>query len=120
MKKLLLLLSILLLFGCAASLQTVKFSTPAFGDIEIMLPVEVPNFTKDQYYALRITDKYCVLVFPQKNGFYKLIINYGKPKIYALIEIQADKTKGWVYIQGYPIPVSLKKIEDMLRGVEAS
>ena len=122
MKKLLLLLSVLLLFGCAATdYYTVKFSSRTSGDINLILPSEVPDFTKGQQIAaVHITGKYCGLVFPKEEAVYKLVVGCKKPKVYALIVTTLDKVECWIYLKGFPVAASLGQIQTLLKGLETS
>lgn len=122
MKKLLLLLSVLLLFGCATTgYHTVKFSSLTLGDINLVLPSEVPDFTKGrQLAAVHITKKYCALVFPEEVTVYKLVVNCEKPKVYALIVTTLDKVECWIYLKGFPVAASLGQIQTLLKGLETS
>lgn len=120
MKRVIAIIGLILLLGltgCALTeFYTVKFTSRSLGEFEVNIPKEVPDFTKDKFFRGRITDKYCGLIFLQPDGFCKLVINCNKPKIYALIEEIDGKVRCWLYIEGFPVPVSENKIRELLLG----
>ncbi len=117
MKKLLLFVCILLLFGCATTgFYLSEIPTLEHGDIEIAIPNGVEDFTKRYYYSTQISEKLCLVAFLNKKGFHKLIgLCGGERTILALIEFKDDKFSCWVYIAGFPIPASKEKIEDLIK-----
>ena len=80
----------------------------------------MPDFTKGQAYSIHINKKYCSTMFPQSDGFYKLIVNCNKPKIYALVELKSGKLKCWLYVKGFPVPASKEILQNLVTGIEAN
>ncbi|MCK5607973.1 hypothetical protein KAR91_39195 [Candidatus Pacearchaeota archaeon] len=120
MKRVIAIVGLILVMAWAscAMPQTypVEFTSKSLGKFEVNLPEDVPDFTGDKWFRGKITDKYCGLIFLQPNGFYKMVINCNKPKVYALIEEIDGKVRCWLYYEGIPVPVSVDKIQALLLG----
>lgn len=119
-------------FGCSSPFLkalnptfTAQIQTPQ-GPLMIEIPAELPDFvTGNTYMPFLLVNNICMMRFSGITkdscgnviNYYDLVIKCDTYKVIALRAMRFDTKKYWLYIEGIPVPASLKQINEEVEGL---